>query len=413
MKFLHIADIHLGYRQYNSQQRFEDFGFAFELAIDMALEEAVHAVLIAGDLFHKSSINPATLLQAETQLKRLEDQSIQCLVIAGNHDRPRFGQQTTWLDYLEKRKLITLLETFTDGQFVVENQSYVDIDGVRIIGMPWYGGSTSLVVEKIAEELPHLNWDDIRYTVMMAHTGIEGQMLDMPDVLRYSQINPLREYIDYLALGHLHKPYTAPQDNPWIYNPGAIENNTFDEAKFTDKGVLIVEVEQDHQANIQKQVIPGRPFRSFNFPITKYGTYETLVEQLHDELKKKNREWSKVYEPVVNFTLTGTLKFDRSRLNLEKLRQLAEDTLDCLLVRIHTRLDNLKIVGDYDEELTAEQLEREVFTDIAREKGYGDDSFHWATTMRHVKQMALRKDAPEDIYQMIVNHLNRMMEDNN
>ena len=65
VKFLHIADLHIGFRQYNNDQRFEDFGVAFEKCVDLAISEDVNVCLISGDLFHKASIDPDTLLQAE------------------------------------------------------------------------------------------------------------------------------------------------------------------------------------------------------------------------------------------------------------------------------------------------------------------------------------------------------------
>ena len=401
IKFIHAADIHLGYRQYNHPERFKDFGIAFQRVVDCAIQEKVQVCLLAGDLFHKSSIDPATLIQAESELSRLHDNDITTIAISGNHDRPRYGQAKTWLDYLASRGLITLLETKEDGKFVVEGQSYVDIDGVRFIGMPWYGGSTRIVLEAIADELPHIDWNGIRYSVFMAHTGIEGQMLDMPDMLRFEDIEPLRDYIQYLALGHLHKPYEAPSDAPWIYNPGAIENNSFDEARFGAKGVFIVTIDDQGVADIRKHIIKGRPFHSTEFSITKYADFDTLVYQLRETLEAEKDGWQDTQPPVVNLLLTGSLKFDRSRLEIEGLRQLAQDCLGCLLVRINTRLDNLEIIGDYDDELTAEQLERQVFSDIAREGGYGEHSEEWGHFLRGIKQKALSNELPENIYQSL------------
>ena len=68
MKFVHAADIHLGYRQYNHPERFKDFGVAFQKIVNCAVEENVKACLITGDLFHKSSVDPSTLIQAENGL---------------------------------------------------------------------------------------------------------------------------------------------------------------------------------------------------------------------------------------------------------------------------------------------------------------------------------------------------------
>jgi DNA repair protein SbcD/Mre11 len=262
IEFIHAADIHLGYRQYNHPERFKDFGTAFQRVVDCAIQEKVQVCVIAGDLFHKSSIDPATLIQAESELSRLRDNNITTIAISGNHDRPRYGQAKTWLDYLAARGLLTLLETKEDGKLVVGGQSYVDIDGVRFIGMPWYGGSTRIVLEAIADELPHIEWEGIHYSVFMAHTAIEGQMLDMPDMLRYEDIEPLRDYVHYLALGHLHKPYEAPSNAPWIYNPGAVENNSFDEARFGGKGAFVVTIDDDGKAEVRKHVIKGRPFHT-------------------------------------------------------------------------------------------------------------------------------------------------------
>lgn len=398
-KFLHAADIHLGYRQYNHPERFKDFGIAFQKIVDCAIEEQVEVCLLAGDLFHKSSIDPATLIQAENGLDRLQEHRIKTIAIFGNHDRPKFGQSKTWLDYLASRDLLILLESFENSQYVVEGQSFIDVENVRFIGMPWYGGSTRIVLKAIANELSMLSWDGIRYCVLMAHTGIEGQVLDMPDMLRFEDVEPLRQYVDYLALGHLHKPYEAPPDDPWIYNPGAIENNSFDEARFVDKkGVFVVTINDDGKSEIRKCVIEGRPFRTTEFSITKYDDFDTLVYQLRETLETEKNKWQDSQPPVVNLLLTGSLKFDRSRLDIEGLRQLAQDCLGCLLVRINTHLDNLEIIGDYDDELTAEQLERQVFTDIARENGYGDRSESWGQFLRGMKQKALSNEQPENIY---------------
>jgi hypothetical protein len=118
-------------------------------------------------------------------------------------------------------------------------------------------------------------------------------------------------------------------------------------------------------------------------------------------LDAEKESWQDTQPPIVNLLLTGTLKFDRSRLDIEGLRQLAQECLDCLLVRINTRLDNIQILADYDDELTAEQLERQVFTDIAREGGYGERSDEWGRFLRSMKQKALSNELPENIYQSL------------
>ena len=86
-KFLHIADIHLGFDRYNSPERTKDFFRAFQTTLEQyALEASVDFVLIAGDLFEHRNIMPATLNQAQVCLQVLQEEGIPVLAIEGNHD---------------------------------------------------------------------------------------------------------------------------------------------------------------------------------------------------------------------------------------------------------------------------------------------------------------------------------------
>jgi DNA repair exonuclease SbcCD nuclease subunit len=49
-RILHTADTHLGYRQYHSEVRRQDFFKAFEVVIRDAVDMQVDAVVHAGDL---------------------------------------------------------------------------------------------------------------------------------------------------------------------------------------------------------------------------------------------------------------------------------------------------------------------------------------------------------------------------
>ena len=80
-RFLHCADIHLGYQQYNDKERFNDFGRALFAIVDKALgkptafdpsiQGKVDFVILAGDLFQKRAIDALTLNQAIRALERL------------------------------------------------------------------------------------------------------------------------------------------------------------------------------------------------------------------------------------------------------------------------------------------------------------------------------------------------------
>ena len=101
MKLAHLADLHLGFRQYHRQtptglnQREADAADAFRRAIDGVIAAAPEMVIIAGDLFHSVRPTNQEILVAYTQLHRLREAlpASPVVLISGNHDSPR-SQET-------------------------------------------------------------------------------------------------------------------------------------------------------------------------------------------------------------------------------------------------------------------------------------------------------------------------------
>src|SRR2546426_7093542 len=90
LKLLHMADVHLGKAfqmlgaQGAAQRRaLED---TFARAVDLAIAQQVHVVLIAGDLFDSPRPSATLVDLAERQLRRLDDRGIWVAMVAGNHD---------------------------------------------------------------------------------------------------------------------------------------------------------------------------------------------------------------------------------------------------------------------------------------------------------------------------------------
>jgi len=76
MKFAHLADNHLGYRQYNLQEREKDFYNNFVEVIDKIIEERVDFVVHSGDLFEFPKPPIEALLTVLEGLRRLKDRGI-------------------------------------------------------------------------------------------------------------------------------------------------------------------------------------------------------------------------------------------------------------------------------------------------------------------------------------------------
>src|SRR5689334_21764985 len=88
MKILHTADWHLG-RRLEGRSRHDEQSRVLDEICDIAAEEDVDAVLIAGDIF--DSYNPPAESESlfYSTMTRLSDGG-RCavIVIAGNHDSP-------------------------------------------------------------------------------------------------------------------------------------------------------------------------------------------------------------------------------------------------------------------------------------------------------------------------------------
>src|SRR4051794_16089748 len=97
VKVAHLADPHLGARQYHRQtsaginQREADVARAFRLGVDGVIAATPDLVVLAGDLFHSVRPTNAAIVFAFRQLQRLREAlpAAPIVLIAGNHDTPR------------------------------------------------------------------------------------------------------------------------------------------------------------------------------------------------------------------------------------------------------------------------------------------------------------------------------------
>jgi len=109
VKLAHLADLHLGFRQYDRQtarggnQREADIAEAFRRTVDDLLLQRPDLILLAGDVFHSvRPTNPAILfLFRELQRLRAELPDAAVVMIAGEHDTPRSTETGTILRLYE------------------------------------------------------------------------------------------------------------------------------------------------------------------------------------------------------------------------------------------------------------------------------------------------------------------------
>lgn len=401
--FLHMADCHLGYRQYNSRDRQNDFTRAYFDLIDSAIKQKVNFVLLAGDLFEKRAIDPRTLVHAITGLERLRVAGIPCLAVEGNHELAYYRDRMGWMEFLAERELLTLLNPKIDGERVAlspyaqRRGAYVEpLPGLRVYGMRFYGSATAHVVRSVADALAASDRNGVEYTIFMAHAGVEGVVADSAGGLSQRELAPLRPHVDYLALGHFHNPY---EFEDWIYNPGSTETNSMTEAAWPKRGSYLVEVDTEtkpkHRAVLHTNA--RRPFERLFFKVDGCDTPVELVDHCRRHVERRRRQF-KGNAPVVELRLTGLLPFDRSALPLEPLKQMVEEVYRPLIcfVRNDTRAEEFA-VGE-GQQLSRPALERQIITGILeRDSRFRARGAAWTELALAIKELAVSGASSEAV----------------
>ncbi len=402
-EFLHLSDVHLGYQQYGHPERFNDFGRAFLSAVRYAVENQVGFVLICGDLFHKSAIDPPTLLWAVNGLDKLRQAEIGVIAVAGNHDRARYRDRSSWLDYLAERGHIALLSpVFEEGEIQLppwdgSDGAYVDMDGLRVYGVPYLGASIRSVLADLPSVVTDHNEHGPEFTVLMGHLGLEGEMPGVPGGLSHNEVAPLRDCVDYLALGHWHKPFEREQ---WIYNPGSLETCAMDERRWHGGFYHVtVDTEDDPKHRATHIQNPRRPFHRMLLAVDEYSTPQDLYDGLRARLTAEESVIrSSDLAPVVEVALEGVLAFDRGTLDMDHIQAVVHEVLCPLIARVKNKTRASEFEIPFEERLNPRELELKVLRDlILRDSRYRDRAEVWAELMSEVKTMALAGSSPEAI----------------
>lgn len=373
-----MADMHLGYKQYDLDQRFKDLGLTFKQIIEYAVADKVEFVLISGDLFDKRSINAPTYVQAVHVLSLLKDAGIPCIAIEGNHDRRFIKDGMSWLESLEWEGMLKVIKN-CDGSLMGD---YKDIGGTRIFGLGFSGSMTSAAIPQIASEIKEINAKDPpKRTILMMHAGVQGKMKSgVIGEVTYEDLYPLKEVVNYLALGHYHSAYEV---DGWVYNPGSPDTCSIAECG-EPKGFYHV---KEDKAELKQATI--RKFLILRVNADGHKTAETLLKDIEEKLSRLD----KCEGPIVNIILNGTLSFDKSHLNVDGIKEIAREKLGAIYadVRFDLMNDEFFISKLESNELDRSGIEREVFRKLANSDSMlAGNSEMFASSISEVKDLAVK-----------------------
>jgi len=407
-RFLHVADVHLGFDRYDKPERTKDFFFAFRDLLERhALTPQVDFVLIAGDLFEHRHILPAVLNQAQICLTLLQKAGIPVLAIEGNHDHRPYGTRTSWLRYLADWGLLVLLEPEEDQDpevpiyqpwsFETRRGGYIDLPcGVRVVGSRWYGATAPQVIPRLAQGIAQLPLGP-PHTVMMFHHGLEGQISRYAGALRYENLLPLKQAgVDYLALGHIHKHYTA---EGWIFNPGSVEANSIAEGQDQNpRGAYLVNMTPTGIHAELKQDYYQRPLVRLTLTVQPHQTLEAVEQAAIAEIQAAGDQ---TQGAIVELRLQGQVGFNRLDLDVRQLQAQLEQESKALFVLLKYEVTGTEYRspspgGNAPSRL---EIEQQVFTDfLAALTQYQDRADTLAQGLIDLKQKVLAQGPEPDLY---------------
>lgn len=198
VRMLHLADAHLGaplanFGDYARRRRAEQEE-AFTRAIDLALAEQVHVVLIAGDLFDTFRPDPASVNLVRHQLGRLREAGVAVVGVPGTHD------SLAYAECVFHHEVLPFHHFFTDPTFA--GPAELEIAGVRvtIYGIAYDARRSG----QGWDSLVRTPSDGLHIALVHAACRFNPEWPIPPDDLPFAAEDLTRLGMDYVALGHYH-----------------------------------------------------------------------------------------------------------------------------------------------------------------------------------------------------------------
>lgn len=243
MKLLHAADLHLdspmvGLTAYE-EAPVERLRLATRLAlgnlVDLAVEESVDVVLLAGDIFDGDWPHYGTGVHFVSEMARLREADIPVVIVAGNHDAESKLTKSLQLPdnvrTLSTRKPETV--TFEALGLAVHGQGY----------------ATPAMQEDLSAGYPAPLADMIN--VGLLHTSADGR----PGHERYAPctVSGLEQRgYDYWALGHVHRGEVLAAEMPIVF-PGNLQGRGLRETGA--KGATLLHIDADGFVSFEHRVL--------------------------------------------------------------------------------------------------------------------------------------------------------------
>lgn len=280
MKFIHLADAHLD-MPFTSiknnrdlvKRRHLEQKFIFKRAIDLAKEENVEAIFIAGDLFEDKYVQKETINYIISLFNEISD--IKVYITPGNHDP--LIKSSPYNTY-----------NWPDNVFIFSNEVGMDtFDNVNIYGVGFND------FEMDTDVIKDIKIEEDKINILITHGTLDGASHKYHDIK-----SEWLSKFDYVALGHIHLPKI---DNTKIIYPGSLIAGGFDEPG--EHGLIIGNITKEN-LDIKFVRVDSEKFETKVLDISNFSSINEIIDKL--ELK----------EDFYKIVLTGT-----KNVEIEKLKE--------------------------------------------------------------------------------------------
>jgi DNA repair exonuclease SbcCD nuclease subunit len=343
MRFAHLADTHLGYRQYNLDEREEDFYNAWHEAVEKIIQKGCDFVIHSGDLFDEPRPHVRAIVEVRKALDKLHEQGIAFFTIAGNHD------------ILMRRGAMIPHAIYKRIEVLTPKKPWREFEGIFVGGLPYH---SKIHANAMKERLGEVTKKASKYDkkILVLHQGID-KYFPLEFELRFAEIP---KGFDYYAFGHVHKRVIDEFSGAKLAYPGSTEIWRIDELKDYEKngkGFFIVDIEDFEVEQVNLEGI--RPFIKA----------EVDADLNIGEIKEKIVGGKK---PIVNLTIASDIH-EYQQVYQALVRELNEEVLYLDIKRKHTS-EEAEVFSD--KTIDIKELMTEVMKDFSeREREFAYSVF--------------------------------------
>ena len=330
MRFLHIADLHIG-KVLHKRSLLNDQEYILKQIIQIAEEQKVDAVLIAGDIYQRNTPPPEAMTMFSNFITELAKRRICCYIISGNHDS---AQRVSYFSSLAELADIHIAgteavvydyETEDEyGLLTVHLLSYCTPSEVRL-KYPEEAEKIHTYEDAVRTVLSHHSFNNEGRHIIVCHQFITGAKVCDSEELAIGGLDnisaALFDRFDYAALGHLHGPQYVSREA--IRYAGSPLKYSFSELN-QKKSVTIVDVLEKGNIRINTVLLkPLHEMREYTGTLEELLQYEPVEDYVHIILTDEetaadaNRQLRTVFPNMLLLTVRNSKMRDDLSVNTE------------------------------------------------------------------------------------------------